>query len=734
MQEFFPTDVRVKVAGDAPRDADALLGPARRLLFMGLALQQQYGDARPVNLFQRVSDTTAIQVFLHGGQKVVTLTAVATPEKLVPPEPKPDEPPIPPNVIQELSIFNGWWKGPTQITVNGHQVFHQYKPTTATADALHLGYGLQDNRQLADETDILPLWSSMYAGSIKRVVQAIWGYGEIDLPTVSYITGTVASPTKRTPLAAFYNDWVATVGLYKASTHNHWIVEIGRRGVLAMPLILLHETTGDSYRASVNIDTRRIVEEFGGLPSGETFPVSDDDLTTAIAAGKVLQLLTAGDMNAFYADDRLLPYTQTHASWAFSESGTRADNVGYTYEEPGGRWNDGGSLSWFTAPRSAWGEHWRVNITLSTHNIAALPESPIGTGVASLERVHRGRLDPRALFDIWYPELPTGRLYRVMPQYWGVNTTDGDIGEISAGRGTNDCLLPFASDDSADSPRAANEWWGCNVHVFYEGETLRRVRWVCNKDVFFNWHYYNHDMSNRPGGFGSFISTFVDTVQVFSPKAFLLDGADDLRVPVGTRTPLALVGGGYTQEQYVASPTPTPVPDDYNYGGDGELGAGLIRDQVSCNMVLILPYGCREAAFIWRELEADDVAGGNLVWRHDLIGRCNLIGYLGNLAAPPVPFDSTVLDALKLRVYCDLDPLTSEPFWPLANLDVNGVDTNPSPGAALIVNAGPRNEFASFNGIIDLTSTSGRLKYVTSNMPTELTNLNPTTIGWLGSV
>jgi len=97
---------------------------------------------------------------------------------------------------------------------------------------------------------------------------------------------------------------------------SKWLIEIGRRGVLAMPLGV----------CPVAIDQhKRLNEQLGYMPTEEFFP---DDFDAALADGRVRQLGDKGLLNGFYADY----FCYGNIGFAFSYSGIEAQNTCHAYE------------------------------------------------------------------------------------------------------------------------------------------------------------------------------------------------------------------------------------------------------------------------------------------------------------------------------------------------------------------------------------------------------------------
>jgi hypothetical protein len=579
MQEFFPTDVRIKVEGDAPLDAEALIGPTRRLLFAGLALQKHYGDARPVCLQQTVGPASFVKVFLHGGQKIITVSTFANPEQRQAPVVPEDQVPIDPAILPgKIFMLHGWVRDGTLVTVGPKQLLDSYAPTGASL-AWGLPGGYHTNEQLGDgsvRAELMGAYASRQTGRMKAVVQAIYGIGIADDPQNDYLTNTPPSPTKRAiyPFGMTYSNWTESVGLYKAGAKNHWLVKIGTDGVYAMPLLTFDATKGASYRAAVigrgDYATGAILDEFGGIPTGEGFP-SGAALTTAIAAGKVLQLLTAGDVGGFF---NYFPIS-LQWGWAFNDDGDDARNTVAVwrseYQDPTD-WDPDDGLVPPYENFNLWAQHWQISITLNEHDVRkpylATPES-VGSGSAELVMVEEG-LIPENWWSRMYVPNGSGELERpyaleYSPSYAGVEEPEGFVSDAPSdydnGR-FNGASAQFSDTDGR---------LGATVFVYWAGNRLERVKWCPG-----------HIESDNGNG-----------QVVFSPPAFV-SGLYDPRESCKSSATLLFAGdafrgyGGWGTHSHPGPYVTGPPPDLEPYV------AQAIGD-VNMSSTFVQPYGTREA-------------------------------------------------------------------------------------------------------------------------------------------
>lgn len=446
--DYFPPDVRVRITVSG--NERELLGQARRVLFKALHMQAA-GSAEPIVVTERPSPDVQITARIFQGQKILTISAVPT-------APEVEYPPLPEDVVPEpelgtvINMYSGWIKNGNNVMEEGVGKIDSFRPTQSCAKAYKLPRALHTSKKLyiAGNDQIKFLKASAFSGRMKAVVQALLGLGTITDPTPSYITEQAPNPEKRGITIPYQYGFLQTHGLYKAGPKNHWIIEISNRGVLAMPLILFPSTKTAGYRkyllARGDVGSLRVVDEFGGIPTGEGFPDSAA-LESAIAAGKVLRLIDTAGMAEFYG--HATPWFTSHG-WAFSDSGARANQTCLAWILPSGAFTSGFTIA---GNPSLFGEHWSVSITLSAHNIAALAQNnPVGSGSAALSLVHRGRVPRTGLKSLIRGPSSTG-----LPEF--------NDAYDSAPTGTH-------------QPEAYSTPYGADVSVFYDGEFLHRVKYV----------------------------------------------------------------------------------------------------------------------------------------------------------------------------------------------------------------------------------------------------------------
>lgn len=201
-----------------------------------------------------------------------------------------------------------------------------------------------------------PTW---YSGAMSEVMQIVGGYGKQDiskLPDDQYERAQFIIPEPYRELIEAELKGVrlpAYTGLPHAdgefqysykffSTNlvsfddekNPWLVRVGSLGVWAMPLPVIPATTTAAfyeYMASVgDSEVLAILDRFGGMPSGEGFPLGEAAFEAWRRAGVIIKVCDTKD---FY---QYLPYS-TAIGWSSNTDGTEAVNTAYELDFDSGR-------------------------------------------------------------------------------------------------------------------------------------------------------------------------------------------------------------------------------------------------------------------------------------------------------------------------------------------------------------------------------------------------------------
>ncbi|OFE44632.1 hypothetical protein [Acinetobacter towneri] len=198
-----------------------------------------------------------------------------------------------------------------------------------------------------------PTWHS---GAIVEVMQIVGGYGKQSvksLPDIPIERASFKITDKYIEKISIELDGVRLPGYsgipnpegqfqydYKFSRchgvsfddqNKPWLLQIDASGVWAMPLPLVPATTTQAFREYVQeVDDEeilKILDRFGGMPSGESFPVGDD-FQAWRRAGVVIKVCDTAD---FYHHSAMY----TACGWSFNSKGTEGFNTCRGYADNG---------------------------------------------------------------------------------------------------------------------------------------------------------------------------------------------------------------------------------------------------------------------------------------------------------------------------------------------------------------------------------------------------------------
>lgn len=229
-----------------------------------------------------------------------------------------------------------------RFRVDYHDKVQEFKPETA-GRAFHTQY-----------TQQRPTW---YSGGMAQVMQIVGGIGasdvanpanhwdastqmelpqevmraiEKELEGLPPLPGFAGRPPKDGKFQFDYK-FESTDGVAFASDGLPWLVNVSRTGAVAMPLPIVPATRTRAFRQYVqdvgDDELLAILDRFGGMPSGEGFPMSKDRKHWE-KAGAIIRL---GDTGDFYQH---LAYGMA-MGWSFNDRGTAAVNSAYDYDSNG---------------------------------------------------------------------------------------------------------------------------------------------------------------------------------------------------------------------------------------------------------------------------------------------------------------------------------------------------------------------------------------------------------------
>lgn len=276
------------------------------------------------------------------------------------------------------SILSGITKGGVIATVDGKEVLQTYRATpqaskyvkggsaTVFHDMARLAVEEHGNIGLAGVSQYDKVCASMYSGTMAKVVQILMGYGK-----------TKAAPDIGVQVK-YMSDWDKCHGVTTGADGKKWLIEISSaNGVMAMLLPMYDNNAGIINPATHKQDViKQTYLLLGGFPNGETFP-DGAALTAAIAAGTVLQLLSAASMATFFDKYPLSAYL----GWSFNNAGSEAHNTCC--------WSSNGVIRGAGAA-DVTSYHYKLAISIGA--IIAPPANPIAVGSATLSLVESGPL------------------------------------------------------------------------------------------------------------------------------------------------------------------------------------------------------------------------------------------------------------------------------------------------------------------------------------------------------
>lgn len=200
-----------------------------------------------------------------------------------------------------------------------------------------------------------PTW---YSGAMAEVMQIVGGYGRQDLMALPNnpveraemilpkdvakkiykeindlrLPGYTGLPPTSGQFQYDYK-FNNTHGVSFGSDEKPWLVRVNKSGVWVMPLPLIPATTTEAFREYVeekgDDEIISILDRFGGMPSGERFPVGESDIYAWKRAGVIIKICEIKDFyeHVFYS---------SACGWSFNSKGTEGFNTCYDYEPGSG--------------------------------------------------------------------------------------------------------------------------------------------------------------------------------------------------------------------------------------------------------------------------------------------------------------------------------------------------------------------------------------------------------------
>ncbi|HCL3413500.1 TPA: hypothetical protein N2A55_004553 [Pseudomonas aeruginosa] len=199
-----------------------------------------------------------------------------------------------------------------------------------------------------------PTW---YSGAMAEVMQVAGGYGRqivTELPEDELERARMLIPERymrqirqqvgnvRLPVYTGFPDEQGQFKCeYRASRCNvvafdtgnsPWLLQINARGVYAMPLPVVPATTTEAFREYVlevgDDELLKLLDRFGGMPTGEGFPQAEQDFEAWRRAGVIIKVCDTADFYSFEA-------MYAACGWAVNSRGTEGFNTCWTYDDAG---------------------------------------------------------------------------------------------------------------------------------------------------------------------------------------------------------------------------------------------------------------------------------------------------------------------------------------------------------------------------------------------------------------
>ena len=229
-----------------------------------------------------------------------------------------------------------------RFRIEYHDMVQEFRPKNPTV-LMHTQYVQQR-----------PGW---YSGAMAEVVQIVGGYGRQDFDALpnsaveqaryrlppqvrakiaqklgkKMAPGYIGAPPKHGKFLFDYKHQ-RTHGVMFGADKTPWLLQVDARGIWVMPLPLVPATTTAEFREHVedagDEELIAILDRFGGMPSGESFPRVTSEFEAWRRAGVIVKLGDAGD---FYKN---IAYTIA-CGWSFNSTGSEGFNTCYKYNSDG---------------------------------------------------------------------------------------------------------------------------------------------------------------------------------------------------------------------------------------------------------------------------------------------------------------------------------------------------------------------------------------------------------------
>lgn len=216
--------------------------------------------------------------------------------------------------------------GPDSETILKYTQYAALRPTWfsgAMAEAVQIvgGYG---RHNMPDDADGLEVVRMLMPNKVlAKVKQEI---GNLRLP------GYTGFPDKKGEIQYDYK-FHNTHGIAFDSGGSPWLLQVSQKGVYAMPLPMFPATQTLAFREWIeevgDDEILKVLDRFGGMPSGESFPVHSKDFEAWRRAGVIIKVCDTAD---FYEH---IMYSSA-CGWSFNSRGSEGFNTCYDYYDDEG--------------------------------------------------------------------------------------------------------------------------------------------------------------------------------------------------------------------------------------------------------------------------------------------------------------------------------------------------------------------------------------------------------------
>jgi hypothetical protein len=523
----------IRLEGDMDR-ALALIPQGKTLLYEVQAILKR-AKVGTYSLARRVDDDSYIFVLCANGINIIQISvAPKVPDQANPPDGIIPDSLLPPDFYSGL-VFNGYEEQKQRQLQDGstttYGVCATFSPTP-TCQRTHVKELPTLGRQRSRRLDVKPsnelaelrnrsesgipvytqytkLRSSMYSGTMAKVVQVALGLGRINvakfksLATLNFPETPYMKDVASNGVQIVYDyKFSRTHGITRASDGRLWLVEISvTRGVVAMLLpIFPNSNTAAFYAAAEKNDPamRKALDDLGCLPTGEGFPTGKN-YDAKVLSGDILQLLSPDDMKEFY---QYSGYSSS-MGWAFNSTGNEAHNTAHYFDDVGFQ-------------RGCW---YQINISIGAL-IANRPKgSPAAVASATLRKQNDGY--------IWCPPVADGAVGAFVPIKFhepmlpGLMSFDGRPAVSARSVPAPRCDTPMFVCFVDDELKLVKFYRGDKADTYnytddprFPGECILNGTWVITQysgSRSFPTMMYTNDFDDRQVLNGSVVTTTIDS-------------------------------------------------------------------------------------------------------------------------------------------------------------------------------------------------------------------------------